>query len=427
MLERLFKLKANQTTVANELLAGITTFLMVIYTVVVSPSVLASAGMDFNSVFVATCIVAAIGSTLMGITTNYPAIISANVSISAYFAFTVVMATGISWQAALGAVFIAGILFLLAGSSNFSVWLIQEIPASLRVSISAGVGVFMMLIALKDADIIAIHPATLLTLGDITQPKSILVFLGFIIITTLEYHRVPGAIIIGIFVITLLSFLLDLQHLNVEFKHSENMLNGLMSMDMNNILPSTLIAVSIVFFISHLFNSAGGFISVLSQLEPERHHNKLLKRGFLVNAWMMLIGALSGSANSVIAAESALGAKVGGKTGLTAVTVGLLFLGSIWLAPFVASIPRYAIAPALCYLAILMIRGLGDINWQDVTEAVPAVVTALTMGFTASIVDGIAFGCIVHTIVKLFTVKYEDLSLPVVLIIALWILKFLVT
>ena len=426
MLERFFQLSAHGTTVKTELLAGLTTFLTMAYIIFVNPDILSAAGMPKDAVFVATCLAAALGSAIMGLYANYPIALAPGMGLNAYFAFAVVKGMGFSWQAALGAVFLSGCLFILVSLFKVREAIVNAIPRSLKFAISAGIGLFLAIIGLKNAGIIAAHPVTFVTLGDLHQPGPILAALGFILIVALEQRKVPGAIIIGILAVTVAAVAMGLAPFGGIVAMPPSMAPTFMQMDIAGALNAGLLTVILTFFLVELFDASGTLIGVAHRAGLLDKDGKLprLKKALLADSVAIAAGAGMGTSSTTAYIESAAGTSVGGRTGLTAVTVAVLFIAALIFAPLAGTVPAFATAPALCYVAVLMIRGLAEIDWDDLTESTPAVVTAITMPFTFSIAHGIAFGFVSYAAIKLLAGRMKDLS-PMVDIIAIdFILKF---
>ncbi|WP_028454782.1 NCS2 family permease [Chitinilyticum litopenaei] len=432
MLETFFKLKEHGTDVRTEVLAGFTTFLTMAYIIFVNPDILSKTGMDFNSVFVATCLAAALGTAIMGLVANYPIALAPGMGLNAYFTFTVVMGMGMSWQTALGAVFISGIVFLIVSLFKVREALVNAIPHSLKLAISAGVGMFLAIIGLKSAGVVVDHPATLVTLGNLADPKVLLAIFGFFLIVALEYRKVTGSIIIGVLTVTVLAIAFGLQKFNGVFAPIPSMAPTFLQMDFSALLSpagvfnGALLGVIFVFFFVDLFDTTGTLVGVSHRAGLLDKDGKLprLKKALLADSVAITAGAAMGTSSTTAYIESAAGTAVGGRTGLTAVVVAGLFLLALFLSPLAGSVPPYATAPALCYVAVLMTRGLAEIEWDDLTESAPAVMTAFAMPFTFSIADGIAFGFISYVVIKALAGRWRDLSPAVVIIAALWVVKF---
>ncbi|SMC25457.1 putative MFS transporter, AGZA family, xanthine/uracil permease [Andreprevotia lacus DSM 23236] len=426
MLEQLFKLKEHGTDVRTEVIAGFTTFLTMAYIVFVNPSILSATGMDFNAVFVATCLAAALGTAIMGLVANYPMALAPGMGLNAYFTFSVVKGMGVPWQVALGAVFISGIVFLAVSLFKVREAIVNAIPQSLKFAISAGVGFFLALIALKSAGVVVGSPATLVTLGSLHDPRVLLAIFGFFLIVALEYRRVPGSIIIGILAVTVLSIALHLSEFKGVVSMPPSLEPTLFKMDLSGAMNVGLLGVVFVFFFVDLFDTTGTLIGVSHRAGLLDKDGKLprLKKALLADSIAISVGAALGTSSTTAYVESAAGTAVGGRTGLTAVVVAILFLAALFLAPLAGAVPAYATAPALGYVAVLMARGLSEIEWDDLTESAPAVLTALAMPFTFSIADGIAFGFISYAAIKLLSGRFKDLKPAVVVIAILWIVKF---
>jgi AGZA family xanthine/uracil permease-like MFS transporter len=426
MLERYFQLSAHGTTVKTELLAGLTTFLTMAYIIFVNPDILSAAGMPKDSVFVATCLAAALGSLVMGLYANYPIALAPGMGLNAYFAFAVVKGMGYTWQMALGAVFISGCLFILISLFKLREAIVNAIPRSLKFAISAGIGLFLAIIGLKNAGLIAAHPATFVTLGDLHQPGPVLAVLGFFIIVALEQRKVPGAIIIGILAVTVAAVALGLAPFGGIVAMPPSIAPTFLQLDLAGALNMGLLTVVLTFFLVELFDASGTLVGVAHRAGLLDADGKLprLKRALLADSTAIAAGAVLGTSSTTAYIESAAGTAVGGRTGLTAVTVALLFLAALVFAPLAGTVPAYATAPALCYVAVLMLRGLAEITWDDLTEAAPAVVTAITMPFTFSIAHGIAFGFIAYAAIKLLAGRVKELPPMVAVIAVVFVLKF---
>ena len=427
MLENFFQLRAHGTTVRTEVLAGLTTFLTMAYIIFVNPDILSAAGMPKESVFVATCLAAALGSLIMGLWANYPMALAPGMGLNAYFAFAVVQGMGFTWQAALGAVFISGCLFILISLFRIREWIVNAIPHSLKLSISAGIGLFLAIIGLKNAGIIAGHPATLLTLGNLHAPGPILAAIGFVLIAALAYRKVPGAIIIGILAVTVAGVLTGQAEFGGVFAAPPSLAPTFLQMDIAGALNAGLLTVIMTFFLVELFDASGTLIGVAHRAGLLDANGKLprLNRALLADSTAIVAGAAMGTSSTTAYIESAAGTAVGGRTGLTAVVVALCFLAALVLAPLAGTVPAFATAPALIYVAILMTRGLAEIDWDDMTETAPAVVTAVAIPFTFSIAHGIAFGFLSYVAIKLLAGRTRDLSPAVMVIAAVFLVKFI--
>ncbi|HCY17288.1 MAG: guanine permease [Curvibacter sp. GWA2_64_110] len=426
MLERYFQLSAHGTTVKTELLAGLTTFLTMAYIIFVNPDILSAAGMPKDAVFVATCLAAAIGSAIMGLYANYPIALAPGMGLNAYFAFAVVKGMGFTWQAALGAVFISGLLFIVVSLFKVREAIVNAIPRSLKFAISAGIGLFLAIIGLKNAGLIVAHPSTFVTIGNLHQPGPVLAALGFLLIVALEWRKVPGAIIIGILAVTVAAIAMGLAPFGGIVAAPPSMAPTFMQMDIAGALNAGLITVILTFFLVELFDASGTLIGVAHRAGLLDKDGQLprLKKALLADSTAIAAGAVLGTSSTTAYIESAAGTAAGGRTGLTAVTVAVLFIVALVFAPLAGTVPAFATAPALCYVAVLMLRGLSEIDWDDLTEAAPAAVTAITMPFTFSIAHGIAFGFISYAAIKLLAGRVKELPVTVAVIAVVFVLKF---
>ncbi len=419
MLDTYFKLKDNGTDTRTEIVAGITTFLTMAYIIFVNPSILSSAGMDKESVFVATCIVSALGSLVMGLYANYPIAMAPGMGLNAYFAFAVVAGMGIPWQSALGAVFVSGCLFILVTVLGLRGMIVAGIPRSLRTAITVGIGLFLALIALKSAGIVVASEPTLVKAGDLHKPEPILAIVGFFLIVALDKLNVRGAILIGILAVTVLSFFFGGNTFHGIFSAPPSISPTLFKLDIAGALKSGILNVVLVFFLVELFDATGTLMGVANRagLLVEGKMDRLNK-ALLADSAAIVAGSFLGTSSTTAYIESAAGVQAGGRTGLTALTVAALFVAALFIAPLAGVVPAYATAPALLFVACLMLRDLVDIDWHDTTESVPAAITALAMPFTYSIAEGIAFGFITYCVLKLLTARAREVA-PVIWVIAL--------
>ncbi|HVK95338.1 MAG TPA: NCS2 family permease [Noviherbaspirillum sp.] len=425
VVERFFQLKEQGTDVKTELLAGLTTFLTMAYIIFVNPSILGDAGMPKDAVFVATCLAAAIGSLVMGLYANYPIALAPGMGLNAYFAYGVVLGMGYTWQMALGAVFISGVLFMVVSVLRIREMIVNGIPHSVRTAITAGIGLFLAIISLKNAGIIAAHPATYVTLGDLHQAPAVLAILGFFLIVALDRLRVKGAILIGIVAVTALSFFFGGNTFKGVVSAPPAIDPTLFQLDLSGALSLGILNVVLVFFLVELFDATGTLMGVAKRaglLKAGKMDR--LNKALLADSTAIVAGAALGTSSTTAYIESAAGVQAGGRTGLTAVAVAALFIACLFLAPLAGAVPAYATAPALFYVSCLMLRELAEVNWDDSTESVPAVVTALLMPFTYSIANGIAFGFIAYAGLKLLTGRAKEVSAIVWIIAAIFIFRY---
>ncbi len=428
LLDKVFKLSDNGTTVRTEIIAGITTFLTMAYIIAVNPGILANAGMDFGAVFVATCIAAALGTAVMGFAANYPVALAPGMGLNAFFTFGVVLGMGQSWQIALGCVFWSGIIFLLLSVFRIREWIINAIPMSLKTGIAVGIGLFLAIIGLQGAGVIVDHQATLVTLGDVTTPQVLLFFLGFFIITALYYRRIPGAVIIGILATTAAGFFFGLIEYRGIVSLPPSIGPTLLQLDIFGALEAGLYAVIFAFLFVDLFDTSGTLIAVAKEgdLLDEKDRLPRLGRALMADSSASVTGSLLGTSTTTSYIESSAGIASGGRTGLTAVTVAVCFILALFFSPLAMMIPSYATASALLFVSVLMISSISSINWQDLTESAPVVVTAVMMPLTYSIADGIAIGFISYALIKLLAGKSGDINISVSIITLLALCKYII-
>jgi AGZA family xanthine/uracil permease-like MFS transporter len=426
MLEKYFKLQENGTNVRTELLAGLTTFLTMAYIVFVNPAILGDAGMPKDAVFVATCLAAAIGTLIMGLYANYPMALAPGMGLNAYFAYTVVLGMKIPWEAALGAVFISGCLFILVSVFRLREMIVNGIPPSMRTAITVGIGLFLALISLKSAGIVVANPATLVGLGDLHKAPAVLAVIGFMMIVALDRLRVPGAILIGILAITLLSFFFGGNKFGGVVAMPPSIAPTLFKLDIMGILSMGILNVVLVFFLVELFDATGTLMGVANRAGLLKNGKmERLNRALLADSTAIVAGSFLGTSSTTAYVESAAGVQAGGRTGLTAIAVAVLFLLCLFFSPLAGVVPSYATAPALLYVACLMLQDLVHVEWTDSTESVPASVTALTMPFTFSIAEGVAFGFITYAALKLLTGRAREVKLIVWIIAGVFLFKLI--
>ena len=428
-LERQFGLTAAGTSVRTEFVAGITTFLTMVYIVFVNPQILGNAGMDKGSVFVATCIAAAVSTLVMALYANYPIALAPGMGLNAFFAFTVVIADKYTWQQALAAVFCSGVLFFLLSIFRIREYIINAIPRNLRFAISAGVGLFLGIIALEQAKIVVASPATLVTLGPLTGAANlapVLCLLGFVLIVALNARRVIGGTLLGILVVAVIGLPLGLTSYSGIVAMPPSLSPTLLQLDFSRATELTFIVVVFSFLFIDVFDNAGTLIGVTHRagLTDKNGNLPRMKQALIADSFAAMFGALIGTSTTTSYIESAAGVSAGGRTGLTAVFVAIFFLLALFFAPLAGMIPAYASSAALLYVACVMARGLAEINWDDATEYAPAVVAAVSMPLTYSIATGIGLGFITYALAKLIAGKFADAK-PAVLVLALiFVIKF---
>lgn len=423
----MFNLRGQGSSVRTELLAGLTTYLTMAYIVVVNPSILAQAGIDQGAAFVATCIAAALGSAAMGLLADLPLALAPGMGLNAYFTFTVVKGMGIPWQVALGAVFLSGVLFLIISLLRIREWLINAIPMSLKLGIGAGIGLFLGLIGLHEMGIVTGNPETLVTLGRLGTPATLLSCLGFLVIAGLTARGMTGAILIGIVLTALLGMPFGLTTLHGVISEPPSLAPTFLKLDIAGALSLGVTTVVLTFFLVDVLDNAGTLIATTQRAGLMRPDGTLprLREALLSDSGGAIIGAVLGTSTTTSYIESAAGIQAGGRTGLTAVTVAVLFLLTLFFAPIATAIPSFATAPALVFVACLMTRALRDVDWDDVTEYVPAVVVAIGIPFTFSIAEGIGLGFIVYVVVKAAAGRMSAIAGAVWLIAGLSLLRFI--
>ncbi|WP_447753300.1 NCS2 family permease [Pseudomonas nicosulfuronedens] len=425
MLEKLFQLKAHNTNVRTEILAGITTFLTMAYILFVNPSILGETGMDKGAIFVATCLAAAIGSAVMGLIANYPIALAPGMGLNAFFTYTVVLHMGHTWQVALGAVFLSACMFFIISIFRIREWIINSIPLALRSAIAAGIGLFLALIALKESGIVVANQATLVGMGDLAKPAPLLAILGFILIVALEARRVTGAVMIGILVVTFISIAIGVSQFGGVVSMPPSLAPTFLQLDIKGALDIGLFSVIFAFLFVDLFDNSGTLIGVAKRagLMGKDGHMPKMGRALIADSSAAMVGSLLGTSTTTSYIESAAGVSAGGRTGLTAIVVAVLFLLALFFAPLAGNVPAFATAPALFFVAVLMASGLAEIDWDDLTVAAPVVVTALAMPLTFSIANGIAFGFITWTACKLLAGRYRELNPALVILSVLFVIK----
>ncbi len=425
MLEQLFKLKDHDTSIRTEVLAGLTTFLTMSYIVFVNPDILSSTGMDRGSVFVATCLAAALGSLIMAFLANWPIGMAPGMGLNAFFAFTVVAQMGYTWQQALGAVFISGVVFVILTVTGAREWLVAGIPASLRSAIAAGIGLFLGIIALGSAGIVVANPATKIGLGDLTHAPTLFAILGFFIIAALGALKVRGAILIGILAITVLSIITGHTQFQGIFSAPPSLAPTFFQLDIMGALNTGFFHVILVFVLVEVFDATGTMIGVATRAGLIRPGNPgRLGRALLCDRSARVAGSRLGPTSTTPNRGSAAGGQAGGRTGLTALTIAVLFLLALFLSPLAAIVPAYATAPALLYVACLMLRELVDVDWDDITESIPAAIAAIAMPLTYSIANGLAFGFISYVAIKALSGRFRDIHPATLLVAVLFVIKY---
>ena len=425
-IEKLFGLERHGTNIRVESLAGLTTFLAMAYITVVNPSILSETGMDFGAVFVATCIAGAFGSIVMGLHGNYPIAQAPGMAQNGFFAFGVVLGMGHTWQTALGAVFISGVIFVVLSITRVREWLVNAIPRNLKYGMAAGIGLFLGFIALRNAGIVVAHDVTLVALGDIASFESIACIIGFVTIAALSARKVRGAVIIGILIVAVIGWLSGNTEFNGVISLPPSIAPVFLQLDIVAAFQLSMVTVILSMLIVDVFDTAGTLIGVSTRAGLVDEQGKLprLGKALLSDSSATVVGALAGTSSTTSYIESAAGVEAGGRTGLTAVVCGLLFFGCLFFAPLAQSVPAYATASALLFVACLMARSLADIEWSDITESAPAVIAAIAMPLSFSIAEGIGLGFISYILIKIVSGRASDCSPAACVIAVIFALKY---
>lgn len=458
-LERFFKLNSHNTNVRTELMAGLTTFVTMSYIMFLNPIIMSKTGMPFDGLFLATCLGAAIATIMMGLYANWPVGLAPGMGLNAFFTFSVVGAMGYSWEIALGAVFLSGVIFVLMSVTRLREWMLDSIPLSLRLAMTAGVGLFLGFIGLRFTGIVVANPDNIVALADLTHfgfgefgPEApALGFLSFLLITVLSYRNVFGAVIIGIAITTLIAFIMTwvlpteffvVAEAAKSFAPASGFVsyNGMLAIpdfsalkpilwkaDIVGAFQVAMIPVIVTFLFVNIFDTAGTLMGVAERAKLQDKNGKIigLSKSLKADSISSVIGTAFGCPPVTSYVESAAGVAVGGRTGLTAVTIGLLFAAGMFFLPLAQMLPGFAVDGALIYVAMLMMSSLRGLDWDDLTEYAPAVSTTVMMAFTFSIANGIAFGFITYTVLKLGAGKHKDISNGVWALTALFVAKFI--
>ena len=426
-LNQLFELEANNTNIKKEILGGFTTFITMAYIIFVNPQMMSATGMDLGAIFVGTCLAAALASFLMGFFANWPIGLAPGMGLNAFFTFTVVGEMGYSWEVALGAVFLAGILFFIMSITKLRGWMISSIPLNLRIAMGAGVGLFIGLIGLKNGGIIINNDATLLSLGDFTNIETLLSVAGFLIISALSVRKIPGAIIIGILSVTLIAVTLGLIEYNGIISMPPDISPTLMKLDIVGALNLGMLTVIMSFLFVNLFDTTGTLVGVATRANLINADGEAmgLNKALKADSGASILGTFFGCSPVTSYVESSAGVEAGGRTGLTAVIVGILFIFAMFLSPLATVIPAYATAGALIYVAILMLGGMEKLDWSNVIELLPALVIIVMIPLTFSIADGITLGFLTYVSLKISNGEIKTISYGAWFLTLIFISKFI--
>ena len=426
-LELIFKLNDNNTTIKRELLAGFTTFITMAYIIFVNPQMMAASGMDQGAIFVGTCLAAAVACFVMGFFANWPIGLAPGMGLNAFFTYTVVGEMGYSWEVALGAVFLAGILFFIMSITNLRRWMIDSIPFNLRIAMGSGVGLFIGFIGLKSGGIIINNDATLLGLGDFSKMETFLAAIGFLFISVLSSRKIPGAIIIGILSITVIALFNGM----IEYKGlvalPPDVAPTFLQLDIIGALNLGMLTVIMSFLFVNLFDTTGTLLGVATRanLVDQNGNAQNLDKALKADSSASIFGTFFGCSPVTSYVESSAGVEAGGRTGLTAVIVGILFILATFLSPLATIIPPYATAGALIYVAILMLSGMEKLNWSNFTDLLPALIIIVMIPLTFSIADGIAIGFLSYIVLKIGNSEFKDISSGAWFLTIIFLSKFI--
>ncbi|MCH9627463.1 MAG: Adenine permease AdeP [Chlamydiales bacterium] len=431
-LNRFFLLKEHQTTIKREVLAGATTFLTLAYALLVIPSILSEAGLDFGATLVATALVGAYSTFMMGVLANYPFVLAPGIALCVYFSYSVVLGAGHTWQTALGIVFLTGVILLILNLLRVRQLLIQVIPQSLRLATTAGMGVFLALIGLKNAGIIVAHPMTLIAFGDPKSVAHVMTAIGLISMGTMLTFRIPGALFLGILIVWILSLFFGVAHFGGFVSLPSSLMPTLFQLDVVDAFQPTHLGVLISFLFVGLFDSTGTLVGLaeeggfLEECDPKTKKCRFprVTRALMPDTTGTILSPLLGTTSVAVYLESAAGLSVGGRTGLTAVTAAFLFFTALFFAPFAGSIPLFATAPALIIIGGMMLRLIARLDWQDPSEWIPAFTTLILIPLTYSIANGIAVGYIMYCMIKLLSGRFKEVHWFSWILGVLFVLKF---
>ena len=426
-LEKTFKLTENNTNVRTEILAGVTTFMTMAYIIIVNPQILSATGMDIGALFTATCLSAAVATIVMAFHANYPFALAPGMGLNAFFAFTVVLGMGYSWEFALTAVLIEGIIFILLTLFNIREAIINCIPMSIKHGVSVGIGLFIAFIGLSNAGIIVGYEATKVTLGDMGSPAVLLALMGLVITGVLLAKKVRGALLWGIFATAVIGIPMGVTPMPTGFMSAPPSLSPIaFKFDFSQVFTMDMFVVVFTFLFVDLFDTVGTLVGVSTKAKMLDKDGKLprAKQALLADAIGTTFGAMVGTSTVTTYVESASGALEGGRTGLTALTTGALFLVALLFSPILTIVPGAATAPALILVGLFMLSPIKDVNFDDYTEAIPAFMTIIMMPLTYSIAHGIVFGILAYVFLKVLTGRSKELSLPIYVLAIAFIFKF---
>jgi adenine/guanine/hypoxanthine permease len=426
-LEAYFEFARLETNWRTEILAGVTTFLTMAYIVLVNPAVLADAGVPLPAVTAATCLSAAFGSILMGIVARYPIALAPGMGLNAYFTYTVCLKMHIPWQTALGAVFLSGILFLALTTVGIRQMILRAIPHQLYAAVAGGIGLFIAFIGFQHAGLVVRDPNTLVGMGSIRNPTAYLTLLGLILMVALEIRKVKGSILIGVLSVTGIAWAFHMVHWTPSTGGIGALTQTALKLNIMGAVNKGLLEIIFVFFFVDLFDNLGTLVAVTKRaglIGPD-HSIPRLNRILFADATATVFGSLTGTSTVTSYVESTAGVAAGGRSGVTAIVTGLLFLGAIAAAPFIGIVPPAATAPALILVGSLMLASITEIHWHEPLVAVPAFLTLILIPFTYSIANGLGFGIVAWAVLHLFAGKARREDWLLYLLAALFLARFI--
>ena len=427
ILDSLFKLNVNGTSIKKEILAGFTTFITMSYIIFINPQIMSTTGMDFGAVFVGTCLAASIACFIMGFVANWPVGLAPGMGLNAFFTYSVVGEMGYSWETALGAVFLSGILFFIMSATPLRKWMIDSIPTNLRIAMASGVGFFIGFIGLKNGGIIVSNNATFLSLGDFSNIETLLSALGFLLIAILTIRNIKGSIIISILAVTLLSLTFGLVEFNGIISYPPSLSPVFLHLDIIGAIDITMISIIASFLFVNLFDTTGTLFGVATRANfiDEKGNISNLDKALKCDSSTSIIGTFFGCAPVTSYVESSSGIEAGGRTGLTAITIGFLFLFSIFLSPLASIVPIYATSGALIYVSLLILSGVQNLDWEDLSELIPSLIIIVMIPLTFSIADGISLGFIAFIVMKIASGDIKSISSGAWFLTVIFVSKFI--
>lgn len=427
MLEKFFKLKEKNTDVKTEIIAGITTFMTMAYIIFVNPAILSKTGMDFGAVMMATVLSAGFSTILMGILANYPFALAPGMGLNAYFTYSVVMQMGYPWQTALGAVFISGVIFLILTFAKVRQLIVYSIPDGIKIATAGGIGLFITLIGMKEGGIVVGNEATLIAFNDITHHSPLLTLFGIIVIGALMAKRVKGAILIGILATWILGIIFGVAEFQGIIGKPPDITPTLFKLDIISALNIGLFGIVFAFLFVDLFDTTGTLVGVAKQGGFIKKNNEFpnVNKALTADAVGTVFGSMLGTSTVTSYIESASGVAEGGRTGLTSIVTGILFLLAIFISPLAQSIPPFATSPALIIVGVLMLKSITQIDWNDFTESLPAFIVIVSMPFSYSIATGISLGFIFYPLIKLLSGRGKEVSITVWILALIFIARFI--